>query len=90
MLAGYGLDLDASARELRSGLVSQQAVVRIQYPLGSAQIDTTAVLVRRQGRWYLRNTLHAVDTLLAATATAAAPAETPAPPAADPTAPAKR
>ncbi|CTP93479.1 hypothetical protein XTPLMG728_3865 [Xanthomonas translucens pv. poae] len=89
VLAGYGLDLDASARELRTGLVSQQgdqAVVRIQYPLGSAQIDTTAVLVRRQGHWYLRDTLHAVDTLLAA----AAPAAPPAPSAADHAAPAKR
>ncbi|MFC6840946.1 hypothetical protein [Xanthomonas theicola] len=96
VLAGYGLDLDASVRELRTGLVSQQgdqAVVRIQYPLGSARIDTTAVLVRRQGRWYLRETLHEVDTLLAAAAAAAplaAPAAAPAAPAADPAPPAKR
>jgi hypothetical protein len=94
VLAGYGLDLDASARELRTGLVSQQgdqAVVRIQYLLGSAQIDTTAVLVRRQGRWYLRDTLHEVDALLAAAAAPhTAPAEAPTAPPADPAAPAKR
>ncbi|KLD79504.1 hypothetical protein Y886_04105 [Xanthomonas hyacinthi DSM 19077] len=94
VLAGYGLDLDASARELRTGLLSQQgdqAMVRIQYPLGSAQIDTTAVLVRRQGRWYLRDILHEVDTLLAAAAApVAAPAAAATAPAADRAAPAKR
>jgi hypothetical protein len=97
VLADYGLDLDASARELRTGLVNQQgdqAVVRIQYPLGGAQIDTTAVLVRRQGHWYLRDTLHEVDTLLAAAAQPVAPpvppADAPAPPAAEPAPPAKR
>ncbi|MCC4598306.1 hypothetical protein NRY95_00915 [Xanthomonas campestris pv. phormiicola] len=94
VLAGYGLDLDASARELRTGLVSQQgdqAVVRIQYPLGSAQIDTTAVLVRRQGHWYLRETLHEVDMVLAAAAAPlTAPAETATAPAAAPAPPAKR
>lgn len=97
VLGDYGLDLDASARELRTGLVSQQgdqAVVRIQYPLAGAQIDTTAVLVRQQGHWYLRDTLHEVDALLAAAAApiaaSAQPADAPAPPAAGPAPPAKR
>ncbi|WP_369935217.1 hypothetical protein [Xanthomonas tesorieronis] len=94
VLAGYGLDLDASARELRTGLVSQQgdqAVVRIQYPLGGAEIDTTAVLVRRQGRWYLRDTLHEVDALLAAAAAPrATSSEAPPAPPADPAPLAKR
>ncbi|MBO9828361.1 hypothetical protein J7373_08900 [Xanthomonas sp. A2111] len=90
VLADYGLDLDASAGALRTGLVNQQgdqAVVRIQYPLDGEQIDTTAVLVRRDGHWYLRDTLSEVDALLAASAGTAAPA---AAPAADPALPAKR
>ncbi|PPU92785.1 hypothetical protein [Xanthomonas albilineans] len=81
VLADYGLDLGATAGALRTGLVSQQgdlAVVRIQYPLDGEQIDTSAVLVNREGHWYLRNILDQVQTLLAATAgpqaaTAAAP-----------------
>lgn len=92
VLAGYGLDLDASLRGLRTGLVSQQgdqAVVRIQYPLGNEQIDTTAVLVRRQGRWYFRETLREVDALLAETGASGA-VQAPAAPAADPALPAKR
>jgi hypothetical protein len=94
VLAGYGLDLDASAREVRTGLVSEQgdqAVVRVQYPLGGTQIDTSTVLVRRQGHWYLRDTLHEVDTLLAAAAAPPLPAaKAPAAPPADPAPPAKR
>ncbi len=71
VLAGYGLPLDTSLDELRTGLVNQQgelARVRIQYPLGAQQIDTTASLVRRQGHWYLQRTQDEVERLLAAPA----------------------
>lgn len=81
VLASYGLPLDTSLDELRSGLVSQQsdeAQVRIQYPLAGAEIDTTSSLIRLDGHWYLRQTQDEVARLLAPPP-AEAPTLTPAP-----------
>lgn len=76
VLAGYGLSLDDSIAQLRTGLVSQQgdyATVHVQYPLAGREIDLQVALERRQGRWYLARTLAEVDAVLAA-ARAAMPA----------------
>lgn len=79
VLARYDLPLDTTLDELRSGLVSQQgdqAQVRIHYPLAAAEIDTTASLVRREGRWYLRQTQDEVAQLLASPVPAPSPPDT--------------
>lgn len=58
--ARYGLPLDASLSELRTGLVQQQgdhATVRIHYPLGEREIDSQVKLERRGGRWYFSDYL---------------------------------
>lgn len=76
VLAGYGLSLDDSIAQLRTGLASQEgdrAVVHVQYPLAGQEIDLQVVLARREGRWYLARTLAEADAALAA-ARAAAPA----------------
>jgi hypothetical protein len=80
VLDAYGLSLDTTLDEVRTGLVSQQgehANVRIQYPLAGQQIDLTASLVRRERRWYLQRTQDEVQALLAP-----APAPVQPPPAA--------
>lgn len=74
-LLSYGLDLNGSVAQLRTGLVNQQgdrATVRVQYPLAGKELDVEVQLQRRQGHWYLERTLAEVDALLAA-ARAAAP-----------------
>ena len=84
VLAGYGLDLDESAEQLRVGLLEQQgdhATVRVQYPLAGEDIDLQVALERRQGRWYPARTLAEVDALLAAARAAQAPPEPAAEPA---------
>lgn len=56
----YGLPLDASLTELRTGLVQQRgdhATVRIHYPLGNREIDSQVKLERRGGRWYFSDYL---------------------------------
>lgn len=76
VLAGYGLSLDDSVAQLRTGLASQdgdRAVVHVQYPLAGREIDLQVALERRQGRWYLARTLAEADAVLAA-ARAATPA----------------
>ncbi|MFT4249540.1 MAG: hypothetical protein QM581_16135 [Pseudomonas sp.] len=76
VLAGYGLPLDGALDALRTGLVSEladQAQVRIQYPLATAEIDITASLIQCEGRWYLSQTQDEVARLLTA------PVATPAP-----------
>jgi len=84
VLAGYGLSLDDSIAQLRTGLVSQQgdrATVHVQYPLAGKDIDLQVALERRQGHWYLARTLAEVDAVLAAARAAApAPGEGGAPP----------
>ncbi|MBB6066445.1 hypothetical protein [Pseudoxanthomonas broegbernensis] len=71
VVADYGLDLDGSLADLRTGLVEEKgdrATVRIHYPLGTTEIDTVVTLARRGGRWYLSDYLEHADTLLAAAA----------------------
>ncbi|MGX9721641.1 hypothetical protein [Stenotrophomonas acidaminiphila] len=75
VLAGYGLSLDDSIAQLRTGLARQDgdhAVVHVQYPLAGQDIDLQVALERRQGRWYLARTLAEVDAVLAAARAAAA------------------
>lgn len=88
--ARYGLPLDATFADLRTGLVEQRgdtATVRIHYPLAEREIDTVVSLERRGGHWYLSDYLrHAEEALAAAAegapiepaATDAAPQEPPA------------
>ncbi len=66
-LAGYGLPLDRSTAGLRTTLLEQRgdrARVGVRYPLGNREIETTVSLRRRDGRWYLADSLrHAQDAL---------------------------
>ena len=69
VLASYGLRLDESATQLRTGLVSQagdNAVVRVQYPLAGKELDLQVALVRREGHWYLARTVAEADQLITA------------------------
>lgn len=63
----YGLPLEQSFAGLHTELVEQQgdqAKVRIRYPLGTKQIETTLSLQRLQGHWYLEGNLrHAREAL---------------------------
>ena len=82
VLASYGLGLDDSLAQLRTGLVEQKgdrATVRVQYLLAGKELDVQVQLQRREGRWYLARTLAEVEAILAA-ARAAQAAAVPAPP----------
>ncbi|WP_368565328.1 hypothetical protein [Pseudoxanthomonas sp. UTMC 1351] len=71
VLDNYGLPLDASLADLRTGLVEQKgdkATVRIHYPLAGQEIDTVASLELRDGHWYLSDYLRHVEQVLAAPA----------------------
>ena len=77
-VASYGLDLDRSLADLRTGLVEEdgdRATVRIHYPLAGSEIDTTVSLTRRDGHWYLTDYLDHAARLLVEP-----PAASPAPP----------
>lgn len=77
----YGLPLDASLADLRTGLVEQKgdhATVRLHYPLGDQEIDSVVSLERRDGRWYLSDYLRQAELALPAPA-AAGPASPEAP-----------
>lgn len=68
VLADYGLDLDHSLADLRTGLVEEDgdhASVRIHYPLAGREIDTIVSLTRRDGQWYLTDHLQHAAALLA-------------------------
>lgn len=85
--ARYGLPLDTTFADLRTGLVQQEgdtATVRIHYPLGEHEIDTVVSLERRGKQWYLTDYLrHAEEALEAVqdgTAPAPSPPETPGEP----------
>lgn len=67
--ARYGLPLDATFADLRTGLVEQKgdtATVRVHYPLGEHEIDTVVRLERRGNRWYLSDYLRQAEEALAA------------------------
>lgn len=56
VLAGYGLDLDASLAGLRAEVVDQrgdQARVRMRYTLAGSAVDAVVEVRRIGGRWYL-------------------------------------
>ena len=60
VLAGYGLDLDASLGGLQASLLQQtgdRARVRMRYRLGDEAIDAVVSLQRIEGRWYLEDYL---------------------------------
>jgi hypothetical protein len=73
----YGLALDQSLADLRSGLVAElddHAQVEVRYPLAGKQIDTVVDLERHYGRWYLAGYLRdAEKTLAGASSAEAAP-----------------
>lgn len=59
--ARYGLPLDTSLADLRTGLLEQDgngARVRIHYPLADREVDTVVRMQRRANRWYLNDYLH--------------------------------
>lgn len=67
-VASYGLDIDHSLADLRTGLVEQhgdRASVRVHYPLADAEVDTVVHLQRRDGRWYLAGYLAEADRVAA-------------------------
>jgi hypothetical protein len=56
VLAGYGLDLDATLAGMRVDEVERhgdQARVRMRYRFGGRDIDATIGVERRDGRWYI-------------------------------------
>lgn len=79
VLASYGLDLDDSLAQLRTGLVEEQgdeATVRVQYPLAGEELELQVRMQRRGGHWYPARTLAEVEAILAAAhATQEQPAE---------------
>ena len=84
----YGLPLETTLADLRTGLVEQKgdrATVRIHYPLGNREIDSQVSLERRDGRWYLSDYLRAADRARATAPSATPPSapDTPAPEAPD-------
>lgn len=85
--AGYGLDIDRSLADLRTGLVEQngdRATVRVHYPLAEAEVDAVVHLQRRDGRWYLAAYLAEADRVAASEAPAALLPAEPAPAAEQP------
>ncbi|WP_312370582.1 hypothetical protein [Stenotrophomonas sp.] len=73
VLASYGLALDDSVAQMRTGLTAQNgdnALVRVQYPLAGKELDLQVALVRREGHWYLARTLAETDAVLTAASAA--------------------
>lgn len=67
-LADYDLSLDRSFAGLRTELVEQkgnQARVRVHYPLAEREIDSVVTMERRNGRWYVSDTLRHAEQALA-------------------------
>ena len=60
VLAGYGLDLDATLAGMRANEVERDgdhARVRMQYRFGGRDIDAVIGVERRDGRWYVADFL---------------------------------
>jgi len=86
VLAGYGLDLDASLAALDASLQAQTgdtAQVRMRYLLGGQPVDTVVEVERHDGRWYLSDVLRHARAALERPATVV-PAPAPASGAAKP------
>jgi len=72
VLAGYGLDLDATLAGMRATELERdgdRARVRMQYRFGGRDIDATIAVERHEGRWYCTDFLRHAEA-----ATGAAPA----------------
>lgn len=72
VLAGYGLDLDATLAGMRATEVERDgdhARVRMQYRFGGRDIDATIGVERRGGRWYVADFLRHAEAAGAAPAT---------------------
>ena len=64
----YGLDIDASLRGMDARLLEQtgdSARLRLQYSLGSREIDAIVPAVRIDGHWYLADFVKRADASLA-------------------------
>lgn len=73
VLAGYGLDLDATLAGMRASEVERDgdhARVRIRYRFGGRDIDATIGVERRAGRWYLADFLRHAEAAVAPAAPA--------------------
>lgn len=73
VLAGYGLDLDATLAGMRASEVERDgdhARVRIRYRFGGRDIDATIGVERRAGRWYLADFLRHAEAAVAPVAPA--------------------
>ena len=74
VLAGYGLDLDATLAGMRASEVERDgdhARVRMQYRFGGRDIDAVIGVERRDGRWYVADFLRHAE----AAAVPASPAQ---------------
>ena len=74
VLAGYGLDLDATLAGMRANEVERDgdhARVRMQYRFGGRDIDAVIGVERRDGRWYVADFLRHAE----AAAVPASPAQ---------------
>ena len=68
VLAGYGLDVDASLSALEAGLQAQtgdKATVRMRYTLGGEAIDAVVDVERHGGRWYVSDYLRHAEAAVA-------------------------
>lgn len=91
LLAGYGLPLDQTFRELRVGLVEEKATRPGSACItrwAAGEIDTVVSLRRKDGRWYLGDYLrHAEQALAPPAGETAVSSEVPTVPPPDPTGP---
>ena len=68
VLAGYGLDLDATLAGMRASEVERDgdhARVRMQYRFGGRDIDAVIGVERRDGRWYVADFLRHAEAAAA-------------------------
>lgn len=73
VLAGYGLDLEATLAGLEVRLDSQtgdRARVRVRYPVAGTPVDAFIDLERRDGRWYVGHLLRHAEASIAPAAPA--------------------
>ncbi|MFT3897406.1 MAG: hypothetical protein QM719_06885 [Thermomonas sp.] len=71
VLAGYGLDLDATLAGMRASEVERKgdrARVQMQYRFGGRDIDATIGVERRDGRWYVGDFLRHAEAAAGAAA----------------------
>ncbi len=91
VLSIYGLMVDDSLASVRTSVVSQDgdaAKVKMAYRFFDQTLEVESDMVRREGRWFGRETIEGIEKQLAAAAADAAAASVEAAPAAMPEAPA--